>query len=130
MALTFDTAEVAAVADILVKAAGVAPVEARKVVAKGALNIKTDARRRVSGLAHAPSYSNSITFDSHETATGGWAEIGPDKSKRQGALGNLIEYGSVNNAPIPHMAPAAEAETPKFEKAMEDLAAALLKDLA
>lgn len=120
--LHFDTSEVAAVADILVHAAGVAPAEARKVVAKGALNIKTDARKRASGLAHAPAYPNSITYETHETATSAWAEIGPDKDKRQGDLGNLLEYGSTNNAPRPHLGPAAETELPKFEAAMEALA--------
>src|SRR4051812_13870755 len=108
--LKFDTAEVEALANVLVEAADVAPVGARKVVAKGALNIKTDARRRVTGHPHAPAYPNSITYDSHVTPTGGWAEIGPDKDKRQGALGNILEFGTSKNAPIPHMLPAAEAE--------------------
>ncbi len=129
-ALKVDASEVQALAEILVKAAGVAPIEARAVVAKGALQIKNDARRRVSGLAHAPAYPASITYDTNETATGAWAEIGPDKGKRQGALGNLLEYGSVKNAPRPHMAPALEAEQPRFEKAMEDLAVKALGDLA
>lgn len=122
MAIQFDTSEVAAVADILVKAAGVAPVEARAVVQKGALNIKTDARRLASGLKHAPAYPASITYDTRFTPTGASAEIGPDKGRRQGALGNILEYGTTNNAPHPHMAPAAELEQPRFEKAMEDLA--------
>ncbi|MEO3922710.1 hypothetical protein ABGB07_02325 [Micromonosporaceae bacterium B7E4] len=105
------------------EAVRVAPAESRKVVQKGALNIKTDAQRRIGGLRHAPSYPSSITYDTTETATGVYAEIGPDKNRRQGALGNLLEYGSVNNPPHPHMIPAGEAEVPKFEKAMEDLAA-------
>jgi hypothetical protein len=130
MSLRFDTAEVRAVAELLVDAARVAPAEARKVVAKGALNIKNDARRRVSGLAHAPAYPSSITYDTEQTANGATAEIGPDKSKRQGSLGNILEYGTVKNAPIPHMAPAAEREKPKFEKAMEAAATEPLEDLA
>lgn len=109
------------------EAVELAPKETRKVVAKGALNIKTDARRRVTGLKHAPAYPSSITYDTKESTTGAEAEIGPDKNKRQGALGNLIEYGSVHNSPRPHMAPAADAEAPRFEKAMEDLAAKLLE---
>jgi hypothetical protein len=120
--LLFNTDEVAEVADLLAKAPGVAAAEARQVVAKGALNIKTDARRRVTGLKHAPAYPSSITYDSHEVAGSAWAEIGPDKQRRQGALGNLLEYGSVKNAPRPHMRPAAEAERPKFEAAMQSLA--------
>ena len=104
------------------EAAQIAPAEARKVVAKGALNIKRDAQRRVTGLAHAPAYPRAITYDSHETPAGGWAEIGPDKEKRQGALGNVLEFGTVKNPPRPHMAPAADAELPRFEKAMGGLA--------
>lgn len=120
--LKFDTSEVAELADIMVDVAGVPPKELRKVVARSALNIKTDARRRITGHPHAKAYPSSITYDSHETPNGGWAEIGPDKQRRQGALGNLLEYGSVNNPPLPHMLPAAEAEAPKFRKAIEDLA--------
>lgn len=96
--------------------------DVRAVVQRGALNIKRDAQKRVSGLKHAPAYPRSITYDSEETARGSSAEIGPDKSRRQGALGNLIEYGSVHNPPRPHLAPALEAEAPRFLKALEDVA--------
>lgn len=120
--LLFGTDEVAAVADILAQAPDVALTAVRGVVAKGALNIKQDAQRRVTGLRHAPAYPRSISYDTHETAGSVWAEIGPDKSRRQGALGNLIEYGSKKNAPRPHMRPAADAERPRFEAALEALA--------
>lgn len=99
-----------------------APDEAAKVVERGALNIKDDARRRISGHPHAPAYPSTITYDTYRGLRGPVAEIGPDKGKRQGALGNILEYGTVNNAPLPHMIPAAEDELPKFERAMEDLA--------
>lgn len=105
-----------------------APEEAAKVVARGALNIKKDAQASVTGLAHARAYPSSITYDAYAGLRGPVAEIGPDKTKRQGALGNLIEYGSVNNPPRPHVRPAVDAELPKFERAMEDLAARLLED--
>lgn len=102
------------------RAAASATATARPVVRKALLNIKNDARRRVTGLAHAPAYPHAITFDSQDTPTGAKGEVGPDKVKRQGALGNILEFGTVNNAPIPHMAPAAEREEPRFVKAMED----------
>lgn len=116
------TADLRALAAELEVAAMVAPAETRKVVAKGALNIKRDWQERWSGLKHAPALPAAITYDSHETPTGGWAEIGPDKAKRQGALGNLLEFGSLKNPPRPGGAPALEAEAPKFEKALESLA--------
>jgi hypothetical protein len=128
--LRFSTDELAEVADILAQAPGVAASAARGVVAKGALNIKNDARRRASGIAHAPTYPYTITYDTHEVVGGVWAEIGPDKQKKVGGgphktpgnLGGVLEFGGPRSAPIPHLRPAAEAERPRFEKALEDLA--------
>lgn len=102
------------------------PGEVEKVVARGALQIKNGARRRIGRPAHAPAYPNSISYDIQRWGLGAVAEIGPDKGRRQGALGNLLEYGSVNNAPIPHIRPAADEELPRFERAMEDLGVKLL----
>jgi hypothetical protein len=104
------------------KAASKMPEEAAKVVERGALQIKTGAQRRIGRPAHAPAYPNSISYDMRTGMRGPEAEIGPDKGKRQGALGNLLEYGSINNAPIPHVRPSVDEELPKFEKATEDLA--------
>lgn len=106
----------------LEREARVAPAEARKVVQKGAQNIKTDWRRRWSGHPHAPRLPSAVGYDTRILGPLCEAEIGPDKDKPQGALGNLFEYGSVKNAPIPGGAPALEAERPKFEAAMEGLA--------
>lgn len=109
------------------KVASRVPDEAEKVVAKGALNIKNGARQRVGSPAHAPAYPAALGYDMTSDRSGPSAEIGADKNKRQGALANLIEYGSVNNPPKPHIRPAADEELPKFERAMEDLAAKLLE---
>lgn len=106
----------------LAREAKIAPAEARKVVQRGALNIKTDWRKRWTGYKHAPRLPYAITYDTRQLGGRIDAEIGPDKDKPQGALGNLFEYGSLNNAPIPGAAPALRTEQPKFEKAMEGLA--------
>lgn len=106
----------------LKKAGVLAPAAARLQVQRSALAIKTDARHRVSGHAHLPAYPFSITYDTALTLYGATAEIGPDKDRPQGPLGNIIEYGGTRSAPIPHMEPAAEAEEPKYVLAMEALA--------
>jgi hypothetical protein len=115
----FDASDITGVIDAISKASGVALSEVTAILGKGAFNIKTDAAQRISGLRHAPAYPRSIGYDMYVTMTGPAAIIGPDKNKRQGALGNLLEYGSVHNPPHPHLAPAAEAEEPKFAAALE-----------
>lgn len=101
---------------------------AEAVVVKGSLNIKTDAARRISGLAHAPAYPASIGYDLYHTPGTIRSRIGPDKDRRQGALGNLLEFGSRNNPPHPHLAPALDAETPRYVEALEKLGQKLLED--
>lgn len=88
------------------------------VVAKGALNIKTDWRTRAAGLAHAPLYPASIGYDI-SGFTDVTAVIGPDKERPQGALGNLIEFGSAHNPPHLDGDRALAAEQPKFLAALE-----------
>lgn len=97
-----------------------------KVVIKGAVNIKNDWRQRAEGSRHAPLYPASITFDAEWKRGAYEAEIGPDKDLPQGALGNLLTYGSANNPPSGDDVAVLDAEAPKFEKAMENLADGLL----
>ena len=110
----------------LTAAPGRAQRKAPDVVRKGAVNVKNDAQRLISGLRHAPLYPQSITFDVKWEGSSYVAEIGPDKDKPQGALGNLLEYGSSRNAPLAHLGPALDLEGPRFEKAMSDLTDGLL----
>jgi hypothetical protein len=95
--------------------------EVEAIVSKASLNIKRGAQRRIRGLAHAKAYPRAIGYDMRKTLNKVISDVGPDKEKRQGALGNILEYGSVNNPPHPHMHPAVKQELPRFEKAMEDL---------
>jgi hypothetical protein len=100
--------------------------ETEQVVAKGALNVKRDWARRWGGLAHAPALPAAVTYDLFHLPGSIRAEVGPDKGKRQGALGNLLEFGSAHNAPRPGGLPALSAEAPRMEKALADLAEKLL----
>lgn len=111
----------------LASAAANAPGEAEKVVKRGALNVKRDAVKRVTGLAHLPHYPRSIGYDVDRQGAVTEAIVGPDTDKRQGSLGHLVELGSPTSAPHPHMYPAADAEEPRFTKAMEDLAVELIE---
>jgi hypothetical protein len=125
--ISVDSSDARRLAAVFDEAADVASDEVHKVVKRGANNIKKDAQRRISGHPHLPHYPRSINYDTAQTRNGATAEIGPDKSKRQGPLGNIIEYGTVKNAPIPHLGPALQAEEPRFVKALENLAADVIE---
>jgi len=109
-------------------AAELAAAEARlavllpPVVSKGALNIKNDWRANASGNAHAPHYPASITYDMDVRADAVEAEIGPDKDKKQGALGNILEFGTSKNPPHNDGGRALAVEEPKFIAACEAVA--------
>lgn len=116
----------------LKKASEEAVAQTRKVVSKGALNIKKDAKRIVSvggryGGIYIPHYPSSITYETKASGTVVSAEIGPDKARKQGPLGNIIEYGSIHNAPLPHLSPALDLEEPGFADALEEMGAKLLE---
>jgi hypothetical protein len=122
MGIEFDSHEVTVFADAINKASQVAPADAEKVVFVGAIHIKKDAARRISGHRRWRRLPYSIDFDTYRSLKGPAADIGPNHAKGQGALGNIPEYGTPTSPPIPYMRPAADAEQPRFEKAMEALA--------
>lgn len=122
-----DTADLRAWARDLGQAAEDVVPEIRKVVEKGLLNIKNGARRAISGHPSAPYYPNAIDYDIRQSGDSVTGEVGPNKNRRQGALGNLLEFGSVNNAPIPHMGPATDKELPKLDKNLDAVVPELLE---
>lgn len=112
----------------------------RKAIEVTARNVKDTAKRNATGMAHAPAFPHSITYDvgvGYEQSIGQQAmsviqggissarvsvlraEIGPDKERPQGALGNLIEYGSVHNPPQGIMHGALQENEADFERGAE-----------
>lgn len=93
-----------------------AQLQATAVVNRGALNVKNGWRANATASSgqHARLYPSSISYDMRPHPTGASAEIGPDKGKPQGPLGNLLEFGSVNNPPHMDGARALAAEEAAF----------------
>jgi hypothetical protein len=103
--------------------------EGKKVVGRGCLNIKKQAQgiiRSNSPRGYLVHYPRAISYDVTAHAADITGEVGPDRGRLQGGLGRIIEYGTVNNAPIPHLSPSSDAEEPRFERAVGDLGVALL----
>lgn len=126
-----DTSDLSRLAADIGKAPSKSGRTLRQAMEVTAKNIRDTARDKASGLEHAPAFPASITYDvgaNHsllrETfGSGGadtiMAEIGPDKDRPQGALGNLLEYGSVNNSPRGIMHGALQENQADFEKGID-----------
>lgn len=92
------------------------------VVTKGALNIKEDWARQWSGHPTYKQLPAAVSYDVSVGLIQTSAEIGPDKGRPQGALGNIVEFGTSKNAPNPGGGPALQRESPRFEQALAEAA--------
>lgn len=104
--------------------------DAKKICGKGSLNVKREAQRIIrerSKRGYLPHYPRAITYEVKASGAVVSSEIGPDNDKLQGGLGKIIENGTVNSAPIPHMSPALDLEENRFYGYMEDLGEKLLE---
>lgn len=99
--------------------------QGKKIVGKGSLNVKKEAQRIIkanSPRGYLPHYPRAISYEVTARAADVSSEIGPDADKPQGGLARIIEYGTIHNAPIPHLSPALDAEVPRFADACADFA--------
>jgi hypothetical protein len=97
-----------------------------KVTQVAAIKIKKDAQKRIKAQTgkYFPLYPYTIGYDTQTKGVTVSAEIGPDKDmvigggpiKTPGNFGNILEYGTARDAPMPHLGPALEAEAPIFER--------------
>lgn len=122
----FDMSDVRALERHLARVAAQAERDTRAVLMRGAVNIKRDWRSNAAATAgkHAKLYPRSIGFDGvRQVGPVSFVDIGPDKAGPQGALGNLLEYGSSKNPPHRDGGRALDAEAPRFEAQMAAITA-------
>lgn len=122
-------------ADLSAAGSGIA-ARVRPVVVRGAVNIKNQMRREMSGSASFGALAGSIDFSMTSQKIFGTgvieAEIGPSK-RRGGArrgLGfgaNIAYFGtSRGGGTVPDPQGALDAEAPRFEQALGDIMEGLL----
>jgi hypothetical protein len=114
-----DTSELDDLADQLDMAIDKVLDVTARTTARSALAIKKGAQNYIiaqTTTTFTVHYPHSMSYDVIEDGTTIEAEIGPDKARRgrQGALGNILEFGTSRNAPIPHLLPAFEDEVPRY----------------
>lgn len=112
------------VAAELIRASETGREEIRKILSRGAANIKRDMRRDARSNGSYQHFYRSISYDLDESEME--AEIGPDKDKKQGALGNILYFGTSNNAPELDIHEGIDKEHPRFEQAMQRVLRKLL----
>lgn len=117
-------------ADLLFASVKALPAVAA-VIEKGSLKIKNEARANIRAVdikGRLPHYPNSISYDVDVDPVGSVSgEIGPDKDKPQGPLGNVLEYGTSISAPVPHLQPALENEVPIVQAQLHAVAGMMLR---
>lgn len=101
--------------------------ECKKVTGKAMSNIKKGAQRRVSGYSHLPHLPRSFSYTVYASGDKVIGEGGADRARPQGGLDDYIEYGTVNNPPIPHWAPAVDDEEPNWIRYLEQAAVKALE---
>lgn len=118
-----DTHELDQLADDLADVPAETRPKFRAVVEKGALNVKNGLRADAAGHPTYRLFPLSITYD----LVGEFAaEIGPDKGRVQGALGNILYFGTSKNAPQLNLEGPLAREIPRFEDAIADVAEDIL----
>ena len=121
--MSMDFSEVTKLSANIGRASSSMVKAAHGVIAKGALNIKTDTRENVSNHPAWKRLEQTVNYEQ----VGLSAEVGYD-DVGQGELAGIYEFGSARRSPHPTLYPAAERELPRFEKAMLDAAAKLVED--
>lgn len=123
MGVTIDTSEVRALAADMRAVDGRLTRHIIPVVDKGAVNVKNDLRDAASRSRHFRLVP-TITYDK---PTPFEAEIGPVKGGA-GSLANIAYFGVSNGGggTVEDPQAALDRESPKFERALADLAAELV----
>ncbi|MBB4072048.1 hypothetical protein [Canibacter oris] len=130
--MTVDTSELFELARDLENVPKTAGKYIRQAVEVTARKVKDTWAESAGGLKHAPLFPRSITYDLKGLQAFGFtvlsAEVGPDKTRPQGALGNLIEFGSINNPPQMLGLAALEANSQDFIDGLNIAVADALKE--
>lgn len=111
-----DLTELERLAAAVAASGAVIRTEGEAVVSRGALNVKNTWRDNATQTAgaHARLYPATISYDLRRAGMLIEAEIGPDKAKAQGPLGNILEFGTSSQAGHNDGGRALDEEEPRF----------------
>lgn len=116
-------AELRELSENMGKIAGSALKDVDAVVQKGALNVKKEMAYSAVWSKHFKGMAGSISYDSHYLPGKVRYVIGPDKSRRGGALGNIAYFGTSRGGGTLDIEQPLRSEGPRLQSALADLAA-------
>lgn len=121
MGIEVDLSELNTFATNLGRIASKALPEVDAVLEKGALNIKNELVAGAKASPHFKGMAGSISYDSkYGIGTVGF-EIGPDKSRRGGSLGNIFYFGTSRGGGTGDLDGPLRNEEPRTYKHLQDL---------
>ena len=94
--ISIDAHEVRELAADFTRVPGELSRHAIPVLSRGALNIKNALNQQAADSLHFKGMAGSVTYDTEIRRHSITAEIGPDKDRRGGALGDLFFFGGAN----------------------------------
>ena len=116
--ITIDARELAALARNLGDVGGDVVDEVRKVMKKGAQNMKDEMVADVQGSPHFKGMAGSISYDEVGAGDAIEFEVGPDKGRRGGALGNIYYFGTSRGGGSGDIDKPIASESPRLESAL------------
>lgn len=122
MSFYVDASECLMVAANLGKVAGSALKDVDAIVKKGAQNIKEEMATDARGSRHFRGMAGSISYDSDYRIGEAAYEVGPDKSRPGGSLGNIYYFGTSRGGGTGDLEKPLRSEGPRLESALADLA--------
>lgn len=99
----------------------------RQAIQGTALGVKKSWQAKVTGSRGLTGLANAVTYDTEVKGGTVTAEIGYDKSRPQGPLGNISEFGSPTHPPRGYGAAALQENTDDFVRGIEHAAADALR---
>lgn len=117
-----DMSEVTELAADFGKAAGSMVPAIDKAVERGALNIKNVMVDDAASSGHYKHFSRAISYDRAYSVGSITYEVGPDKDGPQGALGNILYFGTGQNGPVLDIEVGMRSEAGPLEKNVADAA--------
>ena len=119
--ISFDASELQRLAVDFGKASAGLLKDVDKVAQKAAQNIKDDLNAQAAGSSFR-GMAGSVTYDRTFSRGSVGYEVGPDKDRRGGALGNIFFFGTSRGGGTGDLDAPLREEEPRFIKALGDLA--------